>query len=271
MQVKEVFVKSVLSKSGIYGIDYSINPYFGCMHGCVYCYARYMLKHFPAGFNWGEFVHVKINAPRILVKDLRRARLGRVLLSSVTDPYQPIESNYELTRKILRILALRNFPTTILTKSKLVVRDVDLFKLFRDIEIGLTITTMREDVRSAFEPRASSIQERFDALKKLKEHGFTTFVFLGPLIPIICERDLEPLIEKLREVDVDYVIVDKLNIKAGNWPYIKNVILNYFPELLHKIEEILFNRFNYIQYYLDLKHELLSLASKYDFEIDFCY
>lgn len=264
-------MKSILSRSGIYGIDYSINPYFGCMHGCLYCYARYMLKRFPAGLKWGEFVHVKINAPRILIKDLRHAKFGRILLSSVTDPYQPIESKYEVTRKILRILASKKFPVTILTKSSLVTRDVDLLRLFRDVEIGLTITTINEDVRSIFEPRASPSYERLNALKQLKEDGFTVFAFLGPLIPVICEEGLESLIKELKKINVDYVVVDKLNVKAGNWPYIKNAILNYFPQLFQRIEEILFNRGEYARYYLDLKYKLLSLASDYDLEVEFCY
>lgn len=264
-------MKSVLSRSGVYGIDYSINPYFGCAHGCLYCYARYMLKRFPTGLKWGDFVHVKVNAPRILVKDLRSARFGRILLSSVTDPYQPVESKYELTRKILKILASKRFPTTILTKSSLVIRDVDLLKTFRDLEIGLTITTLNEDLRSVFEPKASSTQDRLNALEKLKENDFIVFAFLGPLIPVICEEDLELLIKELKKINVDYIIVDKLNIKAGNWPYIKNAIIDHFPQLLQRIEEILFHREEYIRYYLDLKYKLLSLASDYNVEVDFCY
>lgn len=271
MQVKEIFVKSILSRSGIYGIEYSINPYFGCMHGCLYCYARYMLKLFPTGFNWGEFVHVKVNAPRLLMKDLRKARFGRVLLSSITDPYQPIEAQYKLTRRLLSILSSKNFPVTLLTKSSLILRDVDLFRRFRDIEIGLTLTTLDERVRSIFEPRASSILDRIKALRELRAEGFRVFAFLGPLIPIICEWSLRELIEKLAEIRVNYIVFDKLNIRAGNWPHIRDALQNNFPKLSSKISKILLNRNSYARYYSNLKKNLISLASSIGVEVDFCY
>jgi len=125
MIVKEILCKSVLSKSGISSVDYAVNPYVGCQHGCVYCYARFMKRFTGHGEEWGEFVDVRVNAPQVLTRELSRTAKGVVLLSSVTDPYQPLEKKYELTRKCLQKLLMYQFPITILTKSTLVLRDLD--------------------------------------------------------------------------------------------------------------------------------------------------
>src|SRR3990172_5539619 len=145
--IREIKAKSILTKSGIPGVDYCINPYVGCSHGCRYCYATFMKKYTGHTEPWGSFVDVKINAPEILQKQLKRAKRGRVLISSVTDAYQPIESKYKLTRQCLEILLQSQFPVDILTKSPLVLRDTDLIKKFKDIEVGITITTNEEKIR----------------------------------------------------------------------------------------------------------------------------
>ena len=139
--VREIKAKSVLTKSGIPGIDYCINPYVGCFHGCRYCYATFMKRFTGHQEPWGSFVDVKVNAPAILPKQLARARRGNVLISSVTDGYQPIESKYKLTRQCLEVLLEYQFPVDILTKSPLVLRDMDIMEKFKEIEVGLTITT----------------------------------------------------------------------------------------------------------------------------------
>lgn len=168
---REVESKSVLSRSRIYGVDYSVNPYLGCEHGCVYCYARFMLKYAHRDADWGRFAHPKANAPDVLERELREARKGLVLLSSVTDPYQPLERKYNLTRRILQRLSQHQFPVSILTKSSLVTRDIDVLQQFDECEVGLTIVTLDEDVRRNFEPRSDPIRERLVALRSLHEGG----------------------------------------------------------------------------------------------------
>ncbi|RLE64891.1 MAG: radical SAM protein [Thermoprotei archaeon] len=267
MKIKLVDCKTILSRSRIYGVDYAVNPYLGCMHGCLYCYARFMLKHLPQGLEWGEFVYVKINAPLILVRELRKKKKGLVLLSSVTDPYQPIEKRYELTRKLLEILARRDFPLIILTKSDLIVRDLDILKKFSDVEVGLTIVTLDENVREVFEPRAPPIKKRLEALSEVKQAGLKTYAFLGPLLPFFSEESLEDLFEKFKEVEVDRVMVDKLNIKSGNWRYIKKGLEENYPSLLEKFREYAFNE----EYYLMLKPRIIRLAKNYSITVDFCF
>jgi len=114
----------------------------------------------------GEFVDVKINAPEMLEKEIKRKEKGNVWISGICDPYQPIEKKYQITRKCLEILQKYQWPVTIQTKSPLVLRDLDLFKKFKEIEVGFTITTGKDCIRKIFEPKGPSIQERIRALKK---------------------------------------------------------------------------------------------------------
>jgi DNA repair photolyase len=204
--IKEIFAKNILTKTGIEGYDYCINPYVGCAHGCRYCYASFMKRFTRHLEPWGEFVDVKVNAPEVLRRQLRRARKGSILIGTVTDPYQPAEKHYRITRGCLEALLEYQFSVNILTRSSLVARDIDLFKRFYDISVGLSITTDREDVRRIFEPNSPSIQSRIKALKMLHDEGATTYVFIGPMLPL----DPERLLEMLTGI-IDEVLIDRLN------------------------------------------------------------
>ena len=204
--IKEVLAKSILSKSGIPGADYCINPYTGCSHACRYCYASFMKKFTGHTEPWGDFVDIKINAPQILQRQLKRAAKGSVMISSVTDAYQPIEGKYKLTRQCLEILLPYRFPVSILTKSPLVLRDMDLFKQFDDMEVGITITTDNEKIRKIFEPKTASIEARTNALKTLHENGIRTYAFIGPVLPMAPEILAERLFPY-----VNYVYIDRMN------------------------------------------------------------
>jgi len=151
-------------------------------------------------------VDVKINAPEILQRQLKRARNGRVMISSVTDAYQQIESKYKLTRQCLEILLQNQSPVDILTKSPLVLRDMDIIKKFKDIEVGITITTNDEEIRKVFEPNAPSIIARMRALKTLHDNRIKTYAFIGPALPM----NPETLSEKIN-THVDSIIIDRMN------------------------------------------------------------
>ena len=206
MKVKEILAKSILTKTAIPGFDYCINPYVGCGHGCRYCYASFM-KRFTGHLEpWGEFVDVKVNAPHLLKKQLKRAKQGVVALSTVTDPYQPIERKYQLTRKCLEGLLEARFSVNLLTRSPLCVRDIDLFKQFKRFEAGLSIGTHDEGIRKIFEPRSPSIGSRVGALRSLHRGKIRTYAFIGPMLPL----DPKPLVAMLEGV-IDEVLIDRMN------------------------------------------------------------
>lgn len=223
--VKKIKVKSVLTRSGIPGVDYCINPYVGCFHGCRYCYATFMKRFTGHTEAWGSFVDVKVNSPEVLQRQLQRKTRGRVMISSVTDAYQPIEAKYKLTRKCLEALLQYQFPVDILTKSPLVLRDLDLIKEFKDIEVGITVTTNDEKIRKVFEPKAPAITARINTLKKLHNNGINTYAFIGPVLPM----NPEALLENINP-HVDSIIIDRMNYTSKTLKIYKRMNLSKWLE-----------------------------------------
>lgn len=202
--VKEALAKNVLVKSKL--ADYCVNPYSGCGHACAYCYVPAMPWNRGKAQDWGKTVTAKTNAAEVLKKEIGKARKGTVMLSSATDAWQPIEEKYCITRKCVAVLAEADWPITALTKSDLVLRDIDLLKKFSDATIGLTISTNREDVAAVLEPGAVTPLRRIAALAQLKKAGLKTFAFVGPLLPMDCEK----LVDEIAG-SVDFVFIDCLN------------------------------------------------------------
>ncbi len=218
MNVNEIKSKTILSASKIY--DYVINPYVGCQHGCTYCYARFM-KRFSGHLEpWGLFADVKINAPELLRKEITKKKRGRVWVSGLCDPYQPLEVKYEITRQCLEILAANEWPVTIQTRSPLVLRDLDILKGAKDLEAGLSITTADDKVRRLFEPYATSVEDRLDTLEELHQSGIRTYAMIAPVLP-----GAEGLAEALAG-KVDHIIVDRMNYHYADWIYRKNKMEN---------------------------------------------
>ena len=200
ISVRETKCNTLLHKLA-YGshTGYTANLYKGCTHGCTYCYAP-SLTHDER--RWGTYVDVKINAPEVLERELRGLRKDEVFLSSASDPYQPVEAKYGLTRRCLESLQRGGFPVSILTRSPLVLRDLELLKTFRWVRVGVSITTVPI---KRLEPGVPPLKRRIDTLKKLAEAGITTWVSLAPVIPGIMMVDLERLFEDLRDAGVSAV------------------------------------------------------------------
>lgn len=206
MKVREIFAKTILTRTAISGFDYCLNPYVGCGHGCRYCYASFMKRFTGHREPWGEFVDIKMNAPYLLRKELKKAKRGIVAISTVTDPYQPLEKKYQITRRCLETLLDQEFPVNLLTRSPLCLRDIDLFREFKKIEVGLSITTHDEEIKKIFEPRSSSIQARVKTLRVLRREKIRTYAFIGPMLP------LEPTaMVMMLEGSVDEVLIDRMN------------------------------------------------------------
>ncbi|MDA8085208.1 MAG: radical SAM protein [Nitrospiraceae bacterium] len=213
MNITEIRAKNILSKSQVY--DYALNPYVGCQHACVYCYAKFMKRFTGHKEPWGTFVDVKINAPELLEREVRKKKAGRVWISGICDPYQPLEKKYKITRRCLEILAGSGWPFTVQTKSPLVLRDLGIIKKAGDAEVCLTITTADEKIRKIFEPGAPPSGERIEALEKLHSEGIRTLAMIAPVLP-----GAEGLINRLSG-KVDQIIIDRLNYHYADWAYKK--------------------------------------------------
>lgn len=243
--------KSALTRTGIPGADYAINPYTGCAHACVYCYACFMTRFSGHTEPWGTWVDVKTNVADVLEQELfrktarlRRAGAGgaavkpvqaplaglgetmtaaasapiRVLLSTVTDPYQPVEASRRLTRACLEALAgvQAGFvaEVSVLTKSALVVRDADLLKRIPGSEVGMTITTLNDAVARRIEPGASAPSARLEALERLASQGVPTWVFIAPALPCASNSPdaLAALVKRAADAGASRIAVDRLNL-----------------------------------------------------------
>lgn len=237
MKIREVSAKTALSPSRLRGYDYALNPYRGCQHACVYCYSPAVLREKR---EWGSFVDVKINLPRVLSKELKKRRPGVVGISTVTDAYQPIEKRYRVTRACQRLLLKRDFPIVVQTKSDLVLRDLDLIKEFSEKEVGFTITTLNSDLAQKYEPGASKVEDRLIALEKIANSGIDTWVFLGPAMPYLTDRDneIETLISRLADIGVKEVIADRLNYRRGVRGRVMDFLLREYPDLVEKYRNL---------------------------------
>jgi DNA repair photolyase len=253
--------KSILNPSQISGVAFAINPYVGCQHGCVYCYGRFMSRHTGhAGEEWGSFVDVKVNAARVLQQQLRQRRKavqGTVMLSSVTDAYQPLERRFGITRACLELLRNYQTPVSILTKSDLVLRDADLLGEFREAHVGMTIITLDERVRRVFEAGASPVDRRLAALKELAQRGLHIWAFVGPIIPYLSAPTLDELVRRLGETGVSHIFFDRLNLKCGNWPVIRRALQTAFADQYVAIQAALQPSSSY---YVELREQLADLS-----------
>jgi len=223
VRVIEMEARSALVKSGLGGVDYVVNPYTGCRFGCAYCYATFMSRYVSEPVeSWGEYVYVKRNLVELFERELARMKPERrrrsIFISSVTDPYQGVEAKYELTRGVLAALAREHYPgpVTVLTKSPMLLRDIDLFHELPDFEAGLTVTSGEDEISRWLEAHAPPPRKRLEALRALNEAGIRTYAFVGPLVPHFVERPelLEDLFARLADAGVRRVYVEQLNTKA---------------------------------------------------------
>jgi DNA repair photolyase len=245
IQAKEIFTKSKLP-----GCDYVINQYVGCEHACSYCYARFISRWKKRG-EWGTWVEVKINAPE-LVKD--RFIPGIVFMSSISDPYQPIEKDLKLTRKILENMD-KNIRLSIQTKSDLVLRDIDLFKQFKNLDIGFTINSFEGEQKEDFEPNSSTNAERIAALKKLSKAGIKTYVFISPIIPGLI--DLEKVIKDTKDY-AQYFWFEMINM-AGAGKSFQEMLLQKYPESYKQAKDK--------KVFEDYRKQIKELIKKYQIKV----
>lgn len=275
MELNEIKAKSALVKTNLPYDDFVVNPYSGCAFGCVYCYADFM-RRFSGHLSdkWGQYVDIKINTPEIFKKDLvnlikriesknsYKFKGGKkwptIFFSSVTDPYQGLEAKYKLTRTCLEILADNKFQgeVSILTKSYLVTRDIDLFKKLKNVTVGLTITSTDDKIGRLFEKLAPPQSERLKALKKLNQAGIQTYAFVGPILPHFTadKQSLDRLFSAIGKTGTKNVFVEHINLTPLR-------MKRLLSELKGKLEKPIIDKF-YKSQTADYKKELDEIINK---------
>jgi DNA repair photolyase len=228
--VKSVPAKNFMTRTGL--ADLACNPYVGCTHGCLYCYARFVGEYANRPEPWGSYVDVKEYQNYDIPKNTGSKSL---MFSSVTDAYQPIEKTVKNTRKVLENTFESALRFQFLTKSALIVRDLDLFKQMQSVQIGFSIALGDAD-SAIVEPGASLPSERIQALKTLHDAGIRTWVFIAPILPYV--TDVFAIIDLVKD-DAEYILLDWLNLKdPENRANIDKFILRYHPGLLPRYRTI---------------------------------
>lgn len=253
MDIEDIEAKTIISKSQISDNLYTANPYIGCSHSCIYCYATFM-RRFTNHMDqkWGSFVDVKYWKP-LTQRQLLKYKNKWILISSTTDPYQnKVEKKSKRTRELLIQLQSSGANISILTKSDLVLRDIDILQQFKGkVAIGFSINTVDEKLKNE-QDKAPSISARINALKQLHELNFYTYCFIAPVFPYL--TDLFSIINTVRPY-VNEIWVDSLNLLDSNVKHqVYSYILHKHPQLMDIYYDIYTNHDN--TYYKHLVSEL---------------
>ena len=247
MIINEIKTSDYLTKSNLPASDYVINSYVGCPHGCKYCYASFMKRFTGHQEAWGDFIDIKRCDKKI---NLKKISGKSVFLSSVTDCYNEYEEKYAITRSILEQLVKSDCKLSISTKSKLILRDIDLLKQIKDVTVCMSVNTLDESFKDDMD-KASSIKDRLDALKELHENRIYTVLFMSPIFPYITKW------KEIIEISKDYVDefwFENLNLR-GSYKYsILNYIKEKYNDLFCKYIDIYENKNNY--YWNDLSKKI---------------
>lgn len=226
--------------------DQSINPYRGCEHGCIYCYARpthAFLGHSP-GLDFETKLYAKTNAAELLENELARPGYEpkTIALGAVTDPYQPIERTYTISRQVLEVLDRTSHPVGIVTKSALVVRDLDILKRLAErnlVRVALSVTTLDRHVARAMEPRAATPERRLDAIRQLTDAGIPTTVMSAPIIPGLTDHEIEAILTAGRDAGATSASYVLLRLPLELKELFREWLQENFPDRANRVINLL--------------------------------
>jgi DNA repair photolyase len=235
MNINHVEAKSIITKSKLPDADYVINPYTGCNHGCVYCYAEFMSRFTGhANEKWGDFMDIKEGYP---LPKLKTVEKPCILFGSATDPYNPLEKKYHKTRDLLAYFAESKTKARIeiLTKSALVKRDIDLLTRIPNARVGISVSMTNAEFARCIERHAPSPQERFDTMRILSEAGIVVYAFISPIFPFF--SDWKAVAAEAKKY-ADEICFENLNLRAGYKKRVLDLIRAKFPEKYGDFETI---------------------------------
>jgi DNA repair photolyase len=224
------------------GFDVSINPYRGCEHGCIYCYARptHEFLSLSAGLDFETKIFVKDQAPRLLRKELENPNWEpkTIAISGVTDAYQPAERNFRLTRACLEVLSEFRNPVAIITKSRLVTRDLDLLlalNKYSAVRVYLSVTTLDSDLCGILEPRTSRPARRLEAVRELASHGIPVGVLVAPVIPGITDHEIPSILKAAADAGAKMAGYVPLRLPLTVAPLFENWLMEHMPDRAEKV------------------------------------
>lgn len=237
---QEVHVKSAINRAEGMMFDWALNPYRGCTHACEYCYARKYQRHLEmdAGDAFSTVILVKINLPQALTREVNKPSWDRglVAIGSATDPYQPIEGHYKLTRQSIEILARARTPISIITKGPMIVRDIDVLLAARDsagCTVHMSIPSVDEDAWQKLEPGTAAPSQRLRAVRQLTDAGIEAGVLMMPLVPGITtsRQKVHATLEAIRDAGARFVGANVARLDPGVREHFFGFLERTYPEL----------------------------------------
>ncbi|AEF82949.1 radical SAM protein [Leadbettera azotonutricia] len=235
MNINQIKAGSIITKSKLPDADYVINPYIGCNHGCIYCYAEFMSRFTGHGNEkWGDFMDIKDGYP---MPRLEKFEGKSILFGSVTDPYNPLEKKYQKTRELLKVFAESGVKARaeILTKSALVRRDLDLLTRIPNIRVGISLSATDAKFARVIESHAPSPQERIETMRILSEAGITVYAFISPIFPFF--SDWKAVASEAGKY-ADEICFENLNLRGGYKKRVLDIIKEEYPEKYNDFEKI---------------------------------
>lgn len=242
MKIKKIKAKSIITKSNLPEADFVINPYIGCMHGCKYCYARFIKRFTGHRESWGEFVDVKTNSEDLIPDKLDKYKGKIIVIGSVTDPYQKQEENFEITRKILNKIKNIDAEINILTKSDLILRDIAILKEFKNLKVAISLASLDENIIKNFENNSISPKRRIKATKNISENNIYTILFISPILPYL--TNWREIIDESKKW-VDEYWFENLNLYPSIKEEMLKVVGDKYPILLEKFKEVYIDKISY--------------------------
>jgi len=255
MKINKCSQRPVLQHCSLKSYEYQIDPYVGCEHNCYYCYVLNQ-----AETDWTKEIRIYENIQSSLKQELENIPPQKIYMGYYSDPYQPAEAEYIQTRKVLELLLERRFSAGILTKSDLVVRDIDLLKEMKDASVSVSVAFNNNEVRQQFEASTKDTEVRIEALRILKESGIKTSALLCPVIPFITE--VKPLLDILAPITETIWIysLSMLDRSELSWQNVRRILEENYPKQKKEIESIVFSKDH--SYWLELREELYKIKNE---------
>ena len=256
MKITACSHRQILTPCSLESCDFQIDPYVGCEHYCYYCYVLNQ-----AETDWSKEVRIHKDIAGQLSGEIENVLPQTIYMGWHTDPYQPCEAEYRQTRQVLALLLEKGFSASILTKSDLVLRDMDLLAAMANASVSVSVSFNDNEVRRLFEAKTIDTEARILALRELKSAGVGTSALICPVIPYISE--VTPLIDLLAD-HIEKIWIYGLSILSTsdpNWRNVDAILEQHFSELKLKIEDVVFSKEH--AYWRTLRHELLQLQEEY--------
>jgi DNA repair photolyase len=225
-------INTITKKDTLFKGKYTIDSYQNCEYGCKYCDSSFE-----------KTIYIKANSEEILKKEIKQIEKGMIIVGSVHDPYQKADENYKITRKLLKIILKKNFPCHILTKSNLILRDIDILSKINNCIVTISLTSMNKSIANIFEKDVPSPKVRLQTIRKLSKSGITAGIAQIPILPYITEIEIEDIIKSAKKHGAYHFLYKYLELKGDQRYSFFNIVKYHYPDLIKKYQKLYFNNY----------------------------